>query len=311
MEALEIIDIIEQTTTDFNNSFNPEKYPDIRIGDFMAITTDGNRKTSMKAYGEQSGTQDLDNGLIDENTTVLDTEDVNITAKKAPYIDWGKSVVYTSLGVERASALGIKLDTVKLENLRGVALRSIQKVALTGHAKRKDVTGLLNNPSVEIEDQTKKKKLSEMTGSEARDWFLNLLKIGYERSGGILMPSTIAIDSMDLLTVSGKYDTSITDDKKMNVLRVVKEALREFAGQEITINGIPQNLASNAGKNNSARACVYTNSSDIIYQDWALAPTAGNVFQRSSLSFEVPMQAQYSGAIITQLDKFMYVDYNS
>ena len=150
-----------------------------------------------------------------------------------------------------------------------------------------------------------------MTGSEARDWFLNLLKIGYERSGGILMPSTIAIDSMDLLTLSGKYDTSITDDKKMNVLRVVKEALREFAGQEITINGIPQNLASNAGKNNSARACVYTNSSDIIYQDWALAPTAGNVFQRSSLSFEVPMQAQYSGAIITQLDKFTYVDYNS
>lgn len=312
MDELDIVDLINETTTEFNNSFAPEMYPDIQIGDFMTITNVGNRKTSAKAYGEQTGTQNLDNGLVDENTTTLETEDINISAKKAPYLDWAKSVIYTRLGVERASALGIKLDTVKLENLRGVAFRSMQKVALVGHSKRKDVTGLLNNSSVEIENLTQRKKLSEMTGAEVRKWFINLFKVGYQRSNGILMPNTAAIDSMDLLTLSGMYDTSITNgDGTINVLDAVKRSLKEFTGQDVSIKGIPQGFASKVGTGGNARACVYTNAVDVISQDWALAPTAGSVFARSPLAFEVPVEAQYTGALISKMDRIVYVDYQS
>lgn len=314
MEDFQIIDLINEETTAFNNTFNPDVYPDVRIGDFMTITNVGNRQTSYKAYGEQSGTQDLDGGLVDENTTVLETEDVNISAKKAPYLDWAKSVIYTELAVERASALGIKLDTVKLENLRGVALRSMQKVAISGHSLRTDVTGMLNNGSVEIENLTTGKALSAMTGAEVRAWFINLFKVGYQRSNGILMPNTVAIDSMDLLTLSGMYDTTITNnDGTINVLQAVKNTLRDFVGFEVNITGIPQGLALNAGtsKKGAARAVVYTNSVDVISQDWALAPTAKPAFQKSPLSYEVPVEAQYTGAIINKLDRIVYVDYLS
>lgn len=312
MDEIEIIDLINETTTDFNNEFKPELYPDVRIGDFMTITNKGSRKTSEKAYGEISGTQDLDGGSIDENTTTLETEDVKIKAKKAPYYDWGKSVIYTKLGVERSAALGIELDTTKLEHLRGVAFRSMQKTALCGHAKRKDITGLLNNRSVEIEDITKGKPLDQMSGGEVRKWFINLFKLGFQQSGSIIMPNTIAIDSMDLLTLSGMYDKEITNGNgSINVLQAVKTALEEFAEQPIHFAGIPQNFAAQAGKNKSARAVVYTNTEDVIYQDWALAPTADAVFQRSPVSYEVAIQAQYTGAIITQLDRILYIDYKS
>lgn len=240
MEELEVQDLLESTVTEFNGSFEKTEYPDIQIGQFMTITQDGNRQVTSKAYGEETGTQDLDNGLVDENTTSLETEDVNINAKKMGYIDWGKSVVYTNLAVTRAAKLGIALDTSKLENLRGVALRTIQKVALKGHAKRTDVTGLLNNSKINIEDMSAGKAISDMTGAEARQFFISLVKYGYEASNGIIMPNTIAIDNMDLLTLSGLYDSSITNGAtNINAITAIKASLKEYAGFDINILGVP------------------------------------------------------------------------
>jgi len=312
MDELEIQELLENTALEFNESFEQQEYPDVQLGKFMTITQKGNIKTTEKGYGEQSGTQDLDNGLIDENTTSLETEDVNVKAKKMGYIDWGKSVIYTKLAVERAANYGIQLDKSKMENLRGVALRTMQKTALAGHAVRTDVTGLLNNASVNVEDLTKGKPISEMSGAEARQFFLNLIKYGYQASDEIIMPNTVAIDSMDLLTLSGLYDSTITNgDSTINTLTAIKEALREFAQQDISILGIPMSFAKGAGKNKSNRACVYTNNEETIYTDWARAPSAGAVFQRSPTSFEIPVESQFTGAIISKLDRFIYVDYKS
>lgn len=45
--------------------------------------------------------------------------------------------------------------------------------------------------------------------------------------------------------------------------------------------------------------------------DWALAPTAGDVFKRSTTSWEVPVEAQFTGTIIRKLDRIIYVDYKA
>lgn len=312
MDEMEIQDLLEQTATEFNESFKEKEYPDVNLGQFMTITQSGNRETEQKAYGEISGTQDLDNGLIDENTTSLEAEDVNIKAKKMAYIDWAKAVVYTELGVIRANKLGIKLDTTKLENLRGVALRTIQKTCLAGHAKRKDVTGLINNDSVNRFDLTGGKSLGQMTGPEARQFMLNLVRYAFEGSGSIVMPNTIAIDSSDLMYLSGVYDNSITNGQSnINALTAIRQSLNEYAGVNINIIGIPMGFAAGKGKGGNNRAVVYVNDQATVYTDWALAPSAGQPFQRSSLSWEIPVQAQFTGAIISQLDRFFYVDYKS
>ena len=314
MDDMEIQDLLEQTATEFNESFKEKEYPDVNLGQFMTITQSGNRETEKRAYGEITGTQDLDNGLIDENTTSLETEDVNIKAKKMDYIDWGKAVVYTQLGVIRANKLGIKLDTTKLENLRGVALRTIQKTCLAGHAKRKDVTGLINNGSVNRFDLTGTtyKALGDMSGPEARQFMLNLARYAFEGSGSIVMPSTIAIDSADLMYLSGLYDNAITNGQSnINALTAIRQSLNEYAGQNVNILGIPMGFAKGKGKSGNNRAAVYVNDQSTIYTDWALAPSAGQPFQRSSLSWEIPVEAQFTGAIISQLDRFFYVDYKS
>lgn len=312
MDNLDIQEVIEQTAIDFDKSFEKQEYPDIQLGKFMTITNKGNVQTTDVAYGQETGTQDLDNGVIDESTTSLETEDVNIEAKKMYYIDWAKVAVYTTLGVARAKKFGIQLDTTKLENLRGVCLRTIQKTALIGHARRHDVTGMLNNRAVNIEDMSKQKAISEMTGAEARAWFINLIKLGYKASDEIIMPDTIAIDNMDLLTLSGLYDSSITNGAtNINALQAIKQSLNEFSGQNIEIVGVPMGFAQGVAKRGVNRAAVYTNNESTIFTDWARVPATGAVYQRSSASFEVPVEAQFTGAIIRKLDRFLYVDYKA
>lgn len=312
METIDVQNLLEQAAIDFDKTFETQEYPDVQLGKFLTITNSGNEQTTEVLYGEQKGTQDLDNGVIDENTTSLETEDVYVAAKKMGYIDWAKSAVYTSKGVVRAAKLGIQLDTVKLENLRGVCLRTIQKTVLAGHERRTDVTGLINNPSVNVHDLTKGKPISEMTGGEARKFFIDLIKLGYQASDQIVMPNTIAIDNMDLLTLSGLYDASITNGvSNVNALQAIKQALNELAGQDISIVGIPMGFAQGKGKRRANRACVYVNDESTVFTDWALPPTTGDVFQRSPLSWEIPVEAQFTGAIIRKLDRFVYVDYKS
>jgi len=314
MDDMEIQDLLEQTATEFNEAFAETEYPEINLGEFLTITQEGNRETERRAYGEITGTQDLDNGLVDENTTSLETEDVNIKAKKMAYLDWGKAVVYTQLAIIRANKLGLKLDTVKLDNLRAVALRTIQKTVMAGHAKRKDVTGMINNASVDRFDLTGSTytALGDMTGPEARQFMLNLVRYAFEGSGSIVMPNTIAIDSADLMYLSGLYDNALTNGQSnINALTAIRQSLNEYAGINVDILGIPMGFAAGKGKGNNNRAIVYLNDKATVYTDWALAPSAGQPFQRSSLSWEIPVEAQFTGAIISQLDRYFYVDYKS
>ena len=55
MDEMEIQDLLEQTATEFNESFTEKEYPDVNIGQFMTITQQGNRETEKRAYGEITG----------------------------------------------------------------------------------------------------------------------------------------------------------------------------------------------------------------------------------------------------------------
>lgn len=308
----EILEQLIESASTFNEGFKEREYPEVQLGKFMAITQNGDESLDALDYGEIDGTQDLDNGLIDENTTSLETEDVYINAKKGQYLAWAKGAVYTTEAVVRAKRLGIDLDTAKLKNIERVALLTMQKTALIGHSKIKSVTGLLNNGGVPISNLTSGKAIGAMTGAEARDFFLKMIDFGFEKNGGLMVPNTIAIDSKDLITLAMKYDNSIgAVDGGVNALAAIKEALKAATSTEVNIIGVPLGFASKIGTGGKARAVVYTNSEDVVSTDWALAPRAMQPFQRSSLSWEIAVKAKFTGALIRQLDKVAYIDYKS
>lgn len=309
----DILNELITTAGNFNEGFKEREYPEVALAKFMTITSKGDESIDALDYGEIDGTQDLENGLIDENTTSLETEDVFINAKKGVYLRWAKSAVYTNEGVARAKMLNIALDTTKLQNLERVALLTAQKTALVGHPKVKVVEGLLTNAAVAKNDLTAGTALSAMTGAEARDFFLKMIDFGYQKNGGLVVPNTIALDVKDLMTLASKYDNSIgAINGGVNALTAIKEALIQTTGVNIDIVGIPLGFAvglgGGKGKN---RAAVYTNSEDVVSTDWAIRPQATAPFQRSILSWEVAIQAKFTGALIRQLDKITYTDYKA
>jgi hypothetical protein len=310
----EILNQLATAAATFNEGFKEREYPEVQLAKFMSITSKGGENVDEIEYGETDGTQDLDNGLIDENTTSLETEDVYINAKKAPCLVWAKGAIYTAEAVARAARLDINLDDAKLRNLERVALLTMQKTALIGHAKVKRVTGLLTNGAVKKQDFTggSNKALSAMTGVEARDFFLKLIDLGYERNGGLVVPDTIAVDSRDLMGLAGKYDDTIGGGKiAVNVLANIKEAIKESAGVDVDIVGIPLGFARDLAGKGKNRAAVYTNAEDVVSADWAMHPQAFPPFQRSVLSWEIAIKAKFTGCLIRSLDKIFYADYKA
>lgn len=308
----EILSQLASAAASFNEGFKEREYPEVQLANFVPITQQGDESIDALDYGEIEGTQDLENGLIDENTTSLETEDLNITAKKGIYLSWAKSAVYTSEAVARAKRLDIELDTAKLRNLERVALLTMQKTALLGHKKISGVQGLLTNANVKAKDLTAGTAISAMTGAEARAFFLSLIEFGYEQNGGLLIPNTIAIDSKDLMALASKYDNSIgAVNGGVNALTAIKEALSQSTGVDVNIVGIPLGFAQDLGGKGKNRAVVYTKSEDVLSTDWALSPTAMQPFQRSVLSWEIAVKAKFTGTLIRQLDKVAYVNYKA
>lgn len=308
----EVLSQLASAAASFNEGFKEREYPEVQLANFVPITQKGDESIDALDYGEIEGTQDLENGLIDENTTSLETEDLNIVAKKGLYLSWAKSAVYTSEAVARAKRLDIELDTAKLRNLERVALLTMQKTALVGHKKIGGVQGLLTNANVKAKDLTAGTAISAMTGAEARAFFLSLIEFGYEQNGGLLIPNTIAIDSKDLMALASKYDNSIgAVNGGVNALMAIKEALSQSTGVDVNIVGIPLGFAQDLGGKGKNRAVVYTKSEDVLSTDWALSPTAMQPFQRSVLSWEIAVKSKFTGTLIRQLDKVAYVNYKA
>lgn len=308
----EVLTQLATAAASFNEGFKEREYPEVQLANFVPITQQGDESIDALDYGEIEGTQDLENGLIDENTTSLETEDLSITAKKGIYLSWAKSAVYTSEAVARAKRLDIELDTAKLRNLERVALLTMQKTALVGHKKIAGVQGLLTNANVKVNDLTAGTAISAMTGAEARAFFLSLIEFGYKQNGGLLIPNTIAIDSKDLMALASKYDNSIgAVNGGVNALTAIKEALSQSTGVDVNIVGIPLGFAQDLGGRGKNRAVVYTKSEDVLSTDWTLSPTAMQPFQRSVLSWEIAVKAKFTGTLIRQLDKVAYVNYKA
>ncbi|MCZ6172434.1 major capsid family protein [Campylobacter ureolyticus] len=306
----EIVNTLIETANTFNEGFATREYPDIQLSKFVPITQRGNENIDALDYGELEGTQDLNNGLIDENTTSLETEDLSITAKKGLYLLWAKAAPYTKQAVLRAKNLGIDLDTEKLANLERVALLTMQKTALIGHPMVNGVDGLLTNKNVATKDLTGGKAIKDMTRAEARDFFLNIIDFGIETNGGLIIPNTIAIDGRDLMTLASKYDNSIGGaDNGLNALATIKQAISDTMGTSIEIVGIPLNFAKGIGKGKGNRVAIYTKDENVLSTDWAVAPRAMPPYQRSSVSFEIAVESKFTGCLIRQLDKIAYIDY--
>lgn len=315
LNALQVESALENALTEFDNNFAKKEYPTFVLPEFVPIESVGGYGGRYSQYGQLDGRGGLDDGLIGDTTSSTETVDVNVEMIESPIKTWAKSTQWNIQALYEAQEAGLPIDTWKLENLRNNAMQTLQKVGFKGHARDSRIQGLLNNASIDPSSVVATKPLDEMTGEELRAFFVSIFKAGYEKSGANLVPDTLAIDAVDLMTLRtiGGSKIITTDGGYVSALTQIEAALSDIAGRQVSIKGIPNNYAQKAGADGiKSRAIVYTNEADILRMNVPVMPeNLGELIRKNVLTFESTMYMRFGGVDIRQPELVSYVDYNS
>lgn len=315
LNAAQVEASLENALTEFDQSFEKKEYPAFVLPEFVPIESVGGYGGRYSQYGELDGRGDLDDGLIGDSTSSTETVDVNVEMIESPIKTWAKSTQWNIQALYEAQEAGLPLDTWKLENLRNNAMQTLQKVGFKGHVRDNRLQGLLNNSKIGVSNIVPAKPLDQMTGEELRAFFVSIFKAGYSKSGANLVPDTLAIDAVDLMTLRTITASNIitTDGGYTSALTQIEAALSDIAGRAVSIKGIPNNFAQKAGADGvKSRAVVYTNESDILRMNVPVMPeNLGDLIRKNVLTFESTLYMRFGGVDIRQPDLVSYVDYSS
>ncbi|EFA28436.1 lic-1 protein B, partial [Haemophilus influenzae HK1212] len=169
---------------------------------------------------------------ISTGTSTLDQVEVGFTPTRSYIVQWAKSVTWATPELEQGKLLGLALDTAKIMVLNQNAQQTLQKVAFLGHAKDTRLTGLLNNPSVEvynIKGTSANTKVQAMDFDKSVAFFKEMFLAGMEKTKRIEAPNTFAIDLLDLahLALTQRNNTDTT------ALEFLTKSLSAAAGRDV------------------------------------------------------------------------------
>ncbi|SET17196.1 major capsid family protein [Thorsellia anophelis] len=286
-------------------------YPEIIFPEFVTVDNEGGAGLVSKIHFESDVTGDLDTGLIGTNTTSIDTVDVGFTPREAPIVSWAKGVTYTLRELEICARMGIAVDTRKLTALRLEADQTLQKVAFIGHGNDKRITGLLNNPTIQVTNDAKlSATLANATeGRALAAPFIEMFKRVLEQTSLIEAPDTIAMPALDRLVLA---TTEFSVSSTRTVLEFIEETLTAAAGKTVTIKGVPLNYANTAGgteKSPKKRIITYINSADHVLFDIPLVPDIIDPQPKGLLAWQSGMRMDFGRVNFLRPESATYIDY--
>lgn len=307
------LNILVPALAAFRAQMVEEKYPEIVFPQFVHVDSSGGTGLTNKMHFEVTSASDLDDGLVGDKTTSLDTVGVDFTPKEAPIVSWAKGVEYTLRELEICARLNIQVDTEKLRVLRQNADQTLQKVAFVGHGRDNRIKGLLNSPVVTpvkaVKGATAAKGWTEMTGDEAANALINMFSTILDKTELIAAPDTLALPMTDFVAVATKPRHASGSDT--TVLEYVTQALKAAAGRDVTIKGIPLKYADKAGAGGKKRAVAYINSPQHVVFDVPVTPEMLDAQPKGLLAWQTGMRMDFGGVTFLEPQSAAYFDYDT
>ncbi|MBP6018792.1 MAG: DUF2184 domain-containing protein [Burkholderiaceae bacterium] len=307
------LNILVPALAAFREQMVEEKYPEIVFPQFMTVDSSGGTGLTDKIHFSVESASDLDDGLIGDKTTSVDTVAVDFADHRSPIVSWAKGVEYTLRELEICARLGIEVDTQKIRVLRQNADQTLQKVAFMGHGRDKRITGLLNSllvkPLKGLKGATAAKGWAEMTGEEAAQALIDMFKVILDKTELIAAPDTLAIPMTDFVEVAVKPRHPSGSDT--SVLEYVTEKLKAAAGKPVTIRGIPLKYADTAGVGGKKRAIAYINSAQHVLFDVPVTPEMLDAQQKGLLAWQTGMRMDFGGVSFLEPQSAAYFDYDT
>lgn len=304
------LNILVPALAAFREQMVEEKYPEIVFPQFVHVDNSGGTGLTDKLHFEVDSASDLDDGLIGDKTTSVDTVGVDFKDARTPIVSWAKGVEYTMRELEICARLGIDVDTQKIRVLRQNADQTLQKVAFVGHARDKRITGLLNSPIVTpvkaLKGSTALKDFKGMSGDEMAQAIEDMFTAILDKTELIAAPDTLALPMLDFVAAALKPRG---EGRDTSVLEYATEKLKAAAGKPVTIKGIPLKYADTAGVGGKKRALAYINSPQHVVFDIPVPPEMLDAQQKGLLAWQTGMRMDFGGVTFLEPQSAAYFDY--
>lgn len=304
------LNILVPALAAFREQMVEEKYPEIVFPQFVHVDSSGGTGLTDKIHFEIESASDLDDGLVGDKTTSIDTVAVDFKDLRSPIVSWAKGVEYTLRELEICARLNIQVDTQKIRVLRQNADQTLQKVAFIGHGRDTRITGLLNSPLVTpvkaLKNSTGSLDFAKMDGDKMAAALVDMFNAILNKTELIAAPDTLALPMTDFVHAAV---TPRGEGRDTSVLEYVTEKLKAAAGKPVSIKGIPLKYADTAGASNKKRAIAYINSPQHVVFDVPVAPEMLDAQQKGLLAWQTGMRMDFGGVTFLEPQSAAYFDY--
>lgn len=304
------LNILVPALAAFREQMVEEKYPEIVFPQFVHVDNSGGTGLTDKIHFEVESASDLDDGLVGDKTTSIDTVAVDFKDARTPIVSWAKGVEYTLRELEICARLKIDIDTQKIRVLRQNADQTLQKVAFMGHARDSRITGLLNSPVVTpvkaLKGSTALKDFAAMSADQMAQALIDMFTAILNKTELIAAPDTLALPMTDFVMAAV---TPRGEGRDTSVLEFVTEKLKGAAGKPVEIKGIPLKYADTAGAGGKKRAIAYINSPQHVVFDIPVPPEMLDAQQKGLLAWQTGMRMDFGGVTFLEPQSAAYFDY--
>lgn len=300
------LNILIPALAQFREQMVTEKYPEIVFPQFVTIDSSGGRGLMEKLHFSVESASDLDDGLVGDKTTSIDTVEVDFKPGSAPIVSWAKGVTYTLRELEVCARLKIDVNIEKMRVLRQNADQTLQKVAFLGHARDTRIKGLLNSDLVEAVGIKGGKPFANGTADENAAALIDMFTRVLTSTDLIAAPDTLAIPMLDYVTLGSQPRG---EGRDTTVLKYVTDALAGIAGKPVNLKPIPLKLADTAGVGGKKRAIAYINDAQHVVMDVPSPPEVLDVQPKGLLAWQTGIRMDLGGVTFLEPQSAKYIDY--
>lgn len=251
-------------------------------------------------------------GDIDTNadTGRMAQVDTGLSPIRMPIITWAKQVVWTIADIAKAAAASNwDLVSGKMESLKTDWDLGIQEVAFLGHPAKPLVTGLLNDPEVNINTTLIPVPISSMTETQFSALVAGILAAYFTNSNDTEdKPDTFVIPANDYLGLTAPTSTTFMNISKIEYLN--NSFQKATDNPNFRIKGLAyaqdnRNIDRGIDKN---RYVLYKSDPKTMKLTIPVDFTMLESATANNFNWTQPAHGQYSGLLINRKREVLYLD---
>lgn len=303
---------ITETLTYIRSKIIEQKFYEVPIADFLPVDV-GEASWSDEivqnlAFQTSGGFFDGDVDTA-QGAARLATVDAALSPIRMPVRTWAKAAAWTVFEIEKAAAAG-NWDVVatKMAALKKSWDLGIQQCAFLGHPSVAAITGLLNNPNVNIDTSLLPVHISAMTPAQFATFVGSVLEAYFNNTNATAMPDTLILPMSDFLGLGAPVSSTYPVNSMLSYLTDLFQ--RMTANDKFEIKGLAyadatRNAAYGLNKN---RAVLYRRDPDTLSMSIPVDLTMLEADTSNKINWQQPAYGQYSGVLISRPREVYYID---